>query len=181
MSGRTLFCKSGMKKNIFIFYNDYLPLDCHKLNLAHFFCATNALFMTSTYQVFHVPKLLICNAMSSLADLVDEGRTSLSFLFSISCSFRQNYAKQECIPVGCVLPSSVAVSTMGVSASGYMGCLPHPFTTHPPSLSLHPLHHTSFEHHTPFHHTHPCEQNESQTGVKTLPPRNFVCGLEIIG
>ena len=64
------------------------------------------------------------------------------------------------------------------------GCLPHLFTT-PPSLhplSLHPFittlfHHTPISPHTPLYHTlH--EKKESQTGVKTLPSRNFVCGRQ---
>ena len=83
--------------------------------------------------------------------------------------------EQECIPVGCVPPASVAVSTRGcvplgrgsiclwvhgVSASGSMGCLP-------------PLHHAPFHHIYPFtllfHHTPPFHHTALFDHI--IPPR----------
>ena len=63
-----------------------------------------------------------------------------------------------CLPLGPegYLPPDPVVGGVPASASG--GVYHTPFTTHPLSP-----------------HHHPREQKESQTGVKTLPSRNFVC------
>ena len=63
-------------------------------------------------------------------------------------------SEQECIPVGCVPSAAVTVGGGGVVCPG--GCLPRGGSASgciPPHL-----------------------WTESQTGVKTLPFRNFVCG-----
>ena len=72
---------NGMKRNIYIFFKEHLPLDGHKWNLGHFFCATNVLFMTSFYQIFHISKFVMPWVHWR------------SIFSSFSCSFRQNYAK----------------------------------------------------------------------------------------
>ena len=59
-------------------------------------------------------------------------------------SLKGNKSKQECSPVGCVLPTSVAVS--GSSGSGGV-------------YHIHPGH--PWTHTPPFHHQPPpCEQND---------------------
>ena len=88
--------------------------------------------------------------------------------------------KQECIPVGCVPPASVVAGAGGFyrgsvcSGRGclltYRGCLPG---------GVHPLPFACWDTHTPspLHAMiHPREQNDWQTGVKTLLFQNFVCG-----
>ena len=90
--------------------------------------------------------------------------------FSLSVVIElQGLIVQECIPVGCVPPASVAASAgggicpRGVYPGGCLPvrCLPAGYTP-PPSIAS-------------------CDTpsrllTESQTGVKSLPSRNFVCG-----
>ena len=69
--------------------------------------------------------------------------------------------KQECIPVGCVPSTAVAISP-----SMHAPLLPHipPPHTHTPAMQAPPC------------HTHLPLWTESQTGVKTLPFCKYCCG-----
>ena len=106
--------------------------------------------MTSSYQVFHVPKLLICNAMSSLADLVDEGRTSFPFFnfmqFSVKlCQTRMHSSRMRTARFsGCLYQGVSNSESRGCLVLGPWGCLP---------LGIWGVYHTSSPHthlHSPF-------------------------------
>ena len=76
-------------------------------------------------------------------------------------------SEQECIPVGYVLPASVAVSIGGVSASGSKGPSPHP------------LHHTPSPH-VPFTTTPPPRRGQTNSCENiTLPQTLFASGKKL--
>ena len=91
------------------------------------------------------------------------------------------FLQQECIPVGCVPSAAVAPSGKGVSGRGvsvFMDqeageeegvCLGVSAFMDPKVDPLDPG--ADIPRQTPS----PCEQNDSQTGVKTLPFRNCCC------
>ena len=114
------------------------------------------------------------------------------------------HSVQECIPVGCVPPASVAVSSAPMPyfchaypppppsytpsfAPHHAHPLPHmcppchahpPITMHAPFAMPTPLHHACPIHHAypHLHHACPPPVNRITDRCKTLPSRNFVCG-----
>ena len=92
-----------------------------------------------------------------------------------------NFFKQECIPVGCILPATVAICP-ATDTHLHHTCLPSPcmpplYHACPPSPRMPPLPHTPPSPcMTPLCHAHPpCEQNNRRLWKYYLAP-NFVCG-----
>ena len=100
------------------------------VNFQTWFSASKICHVTSVFnrQKLHVLKLILENKFQKLNLVANKFRSYLFLYGLISVNFLQfsakNFVKQECIPVGCVLPAAVAVR--GVSTR-------HPPCSRPPS------------------------------------------------
>ena len=110
-------------------------------------------------------------------------RGSISFIFH--AAFSKNFAKQECIPVGCVLPAqwpAVSRGGQGVVHTTHAplchACPPfhhaHPLATHVPPLPCMP----PFTTHAPLHHACPPFTTHAHPSP-CMPPLCHACPLPI--
>ena len=121
-----------MKRNIYIFFKE------HKLVIS---------FVPQTFYLWlHSTRCYIFRNYLFVMPWVHWR----SIFSSFSCSFRQNYAKQESIPVGCVPSAAVAVSP--AIHTPYHACPP---TCTPPAMYA-PAMHTPKPHTPSAMHAPPC-------------------------
>ena len=134
------------------------------------FSASKICHVTSVFnrQKLRVLKLILENEFQKLNLVANKFRSYLSLYGLISVNFMQfsakNFVKQECIPVGCVLPAAVAVRAVSTRHPLPREQAP-PGSRHPPDQAPPPARPGT----SPL-------WTESQTPVKTLPSRSFVCG-----